>query len=323
MISRSAVGLRVAARDDRAVGGDDLAAPGRRRLGGGRSDDPQELLRVVRRGERLAEVRQRFAYPGALGLELGEPRLELLGHVVERGAQRSELVVPADGDALTEAPERDPASSGGDPAEVPGDRPSLEICDDAHEPQAGEQPEQEPVPRARVSRVDDPLRRQDSQSPLGQSRQPGSGERAITDARKAHRRALRGVHRDIPLQTRRRRDDPRSLQYDESVGRVEGGIPSETAHEAETEREGSDDLAEPARAARDVDGQPSGETQWPADTQAVGADDVERRSARENQPQRAAVSALERQLQRPRPRRLPGLRLRPILPLLIERERGA
>ena len=58
----------------------------------------------MRRSERLAEARHRVAQPGALGLELGEPRLELIRHVVERDAEQRELVVAADGDALRKLP---------------------------------------------------------------------------------------------------------------------------------------------------------------------------------------------------------------------------
>ena len=56
----------------------------------------------MRRRERLPEAGERLAHVTAFRLELGEPRLELRGHLVERSAERRELVPPPDGDALAE-----------------------------------------------------------------------------------------------------------------------------------------------------------------------------------------------------------------------------
>ena len=57
--------------------------------------------------------------------------------------------------------------------------------------------------------------------------------------------------------------------------------------------------------------------------EAAGAYDVERRSVGEDPPQRAAVTALERALQRPGARQPLCLRLRAIGSLPVERERHA
>src|SRR6185503_20751387 len=98
-----ALAVRSAAGDDGAVGRDDPAATRSGRLDGGRRHDAQQLLRVVRRHERLAEAGERVTNTASFGLELGEPRLELLGHVVERSAEGRELVPSPHGDALAKA----------------------------------------------------------------------------------------------------------------------------------------------------------------------------------------------------------------------------
>ena len=77
---------------------------------------------------------------------------------------------------------RDPAGGRGEPAEVPDDRPSLEVRDDADERQAREQPGEEPVARARVGGVDHGLPGQDGKPRRRHSRQPRRNECAIARA---------------------------------------------------------------------------------------------------------------------------------------------
>ena len=69
--------------DDLAAEADDEPAGRAGRLDHGLDDHAQELVDVVRRGERLAEADGRVAQPRALGVELLQPRLELVGHLVE------------------------------------------------------------------------------------------------------------------------------------------------------------------------------------------------------------------------------------------------
>ncbi len=100
----------------------------------------------------------------AFGLELGESRLQLRGHVVERSTELRKLVPPPDRHTLVEAAARDRPGGRGEAAEVPDDRPPLEVGDDADERQGREQPGEEPVARARVRRVDHCLSGQDGQA---------------------------------------------------------------------------------------------------------------------------------------------------------------
>ena len=145
--------------------------------------------------ERLAEAGERLAHAPALGLELGESRLELRGHVVERGAELARTrPVPGPGRARG-GPARDPAGGRGEAAEVPDDRPPLEVRDDADERQAREQPREEPVARACVGRVDHGLAGQDGEPCRRHSRQPRRDECAIARASDADGRALPGRQR--------------------------------------------------------------------------------------------------------------------------------
>ena len=73
---------------------------------------------------------------------------------------------------------RDPAGGRGEPAEIPDDRPPLQVRDDADERQADEQPGEEPVARARGGRVDHRLRGQD-----GKPRPGTRGSAGATNAR--------------------------------------------------------------------------------------------------------------------------------------------
>ena len=65
-------------------------------------DDLFELRRVERRPERVPEVVGGVTEAQALAVEVREPLLELLCHVVERTAERGELVAPVDVHPLVE-----------------------------------------------------------------------------------------------------------------------------------------------------------------------------------------------------------------------------
>src|SRR2546429_6430799 len=73
----------------------DRGADGARRLYGRLDDNPEELLDVVRRRERLADARDRNPQPAALRVELRQALLLLVGHRVERRAESRQLITPA------------------------------------------------------------------------------------------------------------------------------------------------------------------------------------------------------------------------------------
>ena len=277
----------------------------------------------MRRRQRLPEARERVAHAAPFGRELGKPRLELRSHVVERSPELCELVPAPNGDALLEVAVRDSASGRGKPAEVPDDCPPLHVRDDADERQADEQPREEPVARARGGRVDHGLPGQDGKPRRRHSRQRRRDECAITRAAEADRRALPGGYRDTPTERRHRGQDPRSLEQDENVAGGERRALPEMPDESDVERDRRHDLAQAVCAGHDVDGESGGEPRHSPDVEAAGAYDVERRSVGEDPPQRAAVMALERALQRPGARQplCPCLRAVGLLP--VERERHA
>ena len=128
--------IRVAGLDDRAVVCEQACPVCSGRLDSGLDDHAQLLVDVVRRGERLAEARDRVAQPAALGFELGEPLLELVRHVVERVPEHRELVAAANRDALREPAARDPVRRLGESPQRPHDRAALEVRDERDERRA-------------------------------------------------------------------------------------------------------------------------------------------------------------------------------------------
>ena len=82
--------------DDLACEPDDEPAGGAGRLDHGLDDHAQQLVDVMRRGQRLAEADIGVAQPRSLGAELLDPRLELVGHLVEGQAEPRELVAAPD-----------------------------------------------------------------------------------------------------------------------------------------------------------------------------------------------------------------------------------
>ena len=197
----------------------------------------------MRRRERLSEARERVAHAAPFGLELGEPSLELRSHVVERSTELRELVPPPNRDALLQVAMRDSAGSRGEPAQVPDDRPPLQVRDDADERQAHEQPGEEPVACACGGGIDHGLPGQDGKPRRRHSRQRRRGERAITRAADPDRRALPGRNRDTPTERRHRGQDPRPLEQDENVAGVEPCAAPETRDEPGVERDRRHDLA--------------------------------------------------------------------------------
>ena len=136
----------------------------------------------MRRGQRLAEARGRPAQAVALGRELGMARLELVRHVVERAAERGELVVAAHGDPLGEPPAGDRMGRLGQGAQRAHDRAALEVRDERDERERGEQPDQQAVAPAAVRVVDQRLRAEDREADLRNVADHRRDERSPADA---------------------------------------------------------------------------------------------------------------------------------------------
>ena len=130
------------------------AARGPRGLDRRFDHDADELPRIVRRHQRLAEADRRVAHTFALGLQLREPLFELGGHPVERRAELRELVVSSDLDAFAEAPIGDRVGGSDEPAERSDDRSSEQVRDDSEDQERCEQSGEEPFLGRAPGRVD-------------------------------------------------------------------------------------------------------------------------------------------------------------------------
>ena len=95
--------------------------------------------------ERLAEAHGGVTPASALLVELAPPRVELVGHLVERQAELGELVPALDLHSAVEPAARDLVRSGGEAAEPVHDRPPLEVRDQDQQHERDQHRHDEPL----------------------------------------------------------------------------------------------------------------------------------------------------------------------------------
>src|SRR6266508_4395751 len=200
------------------------------RLELGVQHDPEQLVDVVRRGERRAEERDRVLQAPALGLELLQPLAELLRHVVERAREYGELVASLHRHAAVEISLRDRVRCAHQPADRADDRAPLEPRDEADEDERREQCGEQAMLGPRRRRVDLRLRCQH----LERRRRDG----AVAHAPERHRRRL---------ERRAAGDEP------ETVAARQTGTLGEPAGEVVVEDDRCDDATERAARTRERD----------------------------------------------------------------------
>ena len=261
-------------------------------------DHVEQLVDVVRRRERLAEAGVRIAQPVPLLVQLRQPCLKLVRHVVERRREHRELVAPAHRHALRQAAARDPVRRLGQSAERADDRPALEIRDDGDEQQRREQPEQEPVAGGGVGRVDQRLRAEHGEANVGTIAGRRRNESPVALAGHADRLCPSGRERDRAVHVRRGRHDLRSFERDENVRRREPGARAHRVDERHVVRDVAVDGADEAYAREDLDLALRGESRRRADLERVGgADDIDPGRVAQRLPQVGDVHALELDLE--------------------------
>ena len=148
---------RLLQRVGRRLAGADAATLGVGGVHGGLERQLQQRVAIKPRRERLADSPDRLANPGAFLLELGQPALQLLGHVVELLAEERELVPAGGGDRLGEIAAGQPARRLQELRDLPVQRPR------------GQQREEE----GQDQKTADEHRRQ---HPIGTDRAAGVGE---------------------------------------------------------------------------------------------------------------------------------------------------
>ena len=115
-------------------------------------------------GERFAEAHGRVAEARPLGVELAQPRLELVGHLVERPTELGELVSSLDGHTLVELALRDAARGLDEGAERPDDRAALDVREQCDQHERDQQRHEDPSLGGGHRGVDPRLRGQDRQA---------------------------------------------------------------------------------------------------------------------------------------------------------------
>ena len=222
MLETVAARVRVTGGRGEAVaadGGADRAGRFDRRL----HDDAQELLDVARRRERLAEAGDGDAQPAALGVQLREPRLQLVGHVVEGAAEGCKLVGAGDGDALTEPTLCDPSRGVGEAAKRVHDRATFDERDEGDERECADQPQEKTVALRGARCVDLRLRREDGETNRGRAGEWRPGERAIPRSADAHGLELARSDRDRPGERGAGGDDAAADEDREFPARTQPG----------------------------------------------------------------------------------------------------
>ena len=240
-----AVRVGVAGLDDAPVVRDESRAGRAGRLDRGLDDHPEQRADVVGGGERLAEARDRAAEPSALVLELGEPRLELVRHVVEGRAEQRELVAALHRHALAEAAARDPVRGLGERAQRPDDRPALEVRDERDDA------ERERAARAAAGCASSSSpRRSPTAGVMTAKRTLGRSETAgATSVRKRSPPTvtvlrLAGADVHLPFDRGRRRDDAARRAGSRARRRPEARARAQDLDERPVERDGDRDRAD-------------------------------------------------------------------------------
>jgi hypothetical protein len=123
-------------------------------------------------------VERRLPQPAPLVLELGHPRLQLVGHLVEGVRQGRELVAASDVHAVTEPASGDPSRGIGEAAEGSDYRAALDVRDGCDQHQRREHRKEEPGAKPADGLVDPRLRREHNEGNVPRAGEPVRGERA-------------------------------------------------------------------------------------------------------------------------------------------------
>src|SRR5262249_31641146 len=101
-------------------------------------DEPHELARVVRGSEGLAKTRGDVPEAPALGVELIEPRLQLVRHLVESASEQGQLVPTLHRDTLLQVAPGDRSCGVNETADRAHDRTPFDIGDARNEKKRSE-----------------------------------------------------------------------------------------------------------------------------------------------------------------------------------------
>ena len=278
--------------DDFAVDADQHPAGRAGRLDCGLDDRAQQLVGVVRRGERVTEAGDRFAKAVTLGLELLQPVLQLVGHLVERVAEPRELVATADRNSLVVLTARDRVRGVRDARHCSHDRASLDVRDERDQEERRQQPDQQTLLDAHRRRVDRLLGRDDPERRLTRVSGRRGDENTLPLA--VDRDGRRPVGGDVErcLGPPRADDEPALMHDDELFVLAEARPLLRRAEEPLVERDRRDHEAEQPGRAVDPHAPLSGERRADADLEFRRLDsDV---GPRADQPlRRLRVAALE------------------------------
>ena len=205
--------------------------------------ETHQLVGVVCGPQGLTKPGDDVAQAATLGFELVEPRLKLVGHLVERSAQESELVAALDGNALLEVAARDRPGRVDEPADRPDDRAALDVGDAGNEEERGDEPDEQPGRRGAVCRIDLRLRADDADGRRAALLECVGDEHPVPGACDRDGPCLAGQNAERTTHARGPGDDPPVLDEDDVVPLGQAGPVLEPADERPIERHRGDDCA--------------------------------------------------------------------------------
>jgi hypothetical protein len=214
-------------------------------------DNAQELVDVVGGGKGLAEADGRFSLAPALGIELRQPSLELVGHLVEREPEAPELVAPVDLDAPVQSALGDCVGGVCQPSERVDDRPPDGVCHDRDQGDRDHQADQEPVIGRCDGIVDLVLGREERDGRLARAALGARRERAIADVVHGECSRARGGRQPGTAHGSRSGGDPALLEHDDVVVGIEAGALAQAFQRLGGERHSGDERADDLAACVD------------------------------------------------------------------------
>jgi hypothetical protein len=204
-------------------------------------------------GQGLSEPHRRVAHARSLGVELAQPGLELVCHLVECTAQLCELVAALDRHPFVELAMGDASRGLDERGERPHDRAALDVREQRDQHERDEQGNEDAALGRRDRVVDPTLRGEDRHARAGRGRQRIGGEQAIASRSERRRARLARLHVQAPPRARFACDDALADHEHEPVVVGQARMLLQPLGQAVVDGKRGDHSADPAPGAGHLD----------------------------------------------------------------------